>query len=222
MHFQFLVEDDSTNKLIDAVMIKLLRKYSEKKITFDCKAFKGIGGFVKKGKPLEQKTGKLLNDLPMYLRAFNRELSYWDKAALVIVLDNDKRDTTQFRKQLENMAIQNKIQIDHVFCIAIKEMEAWLLGDLNAIEAAYPQVRKTYIRSYTQDGICDTWEVLANMIYPGGLTALKKRSGGAYMEIGKAKSEWATKIGIYLDLANNQSPSFQYFINSLKIRIEAA
>ena len=63
------------------------------------------------------------------------------------------------------MAIQNKIQIDHVFCIAIKEMEAWLLGDLNAIEAAYPQVRKTYIRSYTQDGICDTWEVLANMIY---------------------------------------------------------
>lgn len=109
----------------------------------------------------------------MYLRAFNRELSYWDKAALVIVLDNDKRDTAQFRKQLENMAIQNKIQIDHVFCIAIKEMEAWLLGDLNAIEAAYPQVRKTYIRSYTQDGICDTWEVLANMIYPGGLTALK-------------------------------------------------
>ncbi|WP_278337002.1 hypothetical protein [Eisenbergiella massiliensis] len=42
------------------------------------------------------------------------------------------------------------------------------------------------------------------------------------MEIGKAKSEWAAKIGIYLDLANNQSPSFQYFINSLKIRIEAA
>ena len=75
---------------------------------------------------------------------------------------------------------------------------------------------------YTSDGICDTWEVLANMIYPGGLTALKKRSGGAYMEIGKAKSEWAAKIGIYLDLANNQSPSFQYFINSLKIRIEAA
>lgn len=51
MHFQFLVEDDSTNKLIDAVMIKLLRKYSEKKITFDCKAFKGIGGFVKRESP---------------------------------------------------------------------------------------------------------------------------------------------------------------------------
>ena len=74
------------------------------------------------------------------------------------------------------MAIQNKIQIDHVFCIAIKEMEAWLLGDLNAIEAAYPQVRKTYIRSYTQDGICDTWEVLANMIYPGRPDRPEKRS----------------------------------------------
>lgn len=101
-------------------------------------------------------------------------------------------------------------------------MEAWLLGDLNAIEAAYPQVRKTYIRSYTQDGICDTWEVLANMIYPGGLTALKKRSGGAYTEIGKIKGEWAARIGSYLNFANNKSPSFQYFINSLKNRIEAA
>lgn len=222
MRFQFLVEDDSTNKLIEAVMLKLQKEYSEKEITFDCKAFKGIGGFVKKGKPLEQKTGKLLNDLPMYLRAFNRELSYWDKAALVIVLDNDKRDAAQFRKKLESMATQNNIQIDHVFCIAVKEMEAWLLGDLNAIEAAYPQVRKTYIRSYIQDGICDTWEVLANMIYPGGLAALKKRSGGVYTEIGKIKGEWDARIGSYLDFANNKSPSFQYFINSLKNRIEAA
>ena len=60
MHFQFLVEDDSTNKLIEAVMIKLLRKYSEKKITFDCKAFKGIGGFVKGKAPgtEDRKTSK--------------------------------------------------------------------------------------------------------------------------------------------------------------------
>lgn len=64
---------------------------------------------------------------------------------------------------------------DCVFCIAVKEMEAWLLGDETAIENAYPSVRKKFLKSYEQDGICDTWEVLANMVYPGGLAGLRNQ-----------------------------------------------
>lgn len=141
-------------------------------------------------------------------------------STLFIVLDNDKRDVKLFRKELEDVALYNMIVIDHVFCIAVKEMEAWLLGDADAIEKAYPSLRKNLFKKYVQDDICDTWEILADMVYPGGLAKLKKISKGSYYEIGKAKKEWADNIGKYLNLTNNNSPSFRYFINSLKERIK--
>ncbi len=34
------------------------------------------------------------------------------------------------------------ILTDHVFCVAVKEMEAWLLGDIEAIEKAYPKLKR--------------------------------------------------------------------------------
>ncbi len=48
------------------------------------------------------------------------------------------------------------ILCDYVFCIAVKEMEAWLLGDREAIQKAYPMQRRQYIKKYRQDEICDT------------------------------------------------------------------
>ena len=53
---------------------------------------------------MEQKTGKLLNDLPMYMKAFGKVLQNMKDSALVIVLDNDKRDVKQFREALEELA----------------------------------------------------------------------------------------------------------------------
>lgn len=113
------------------------------------------------------------------------------------------------------------ILCDYVFCVAIKEMEAWLLGDAVAIKEAYPNAKMQYIKKYQQDGICETWEVLADIVYPHGLSRLKKKAGGSYLEIGKAKCEWADKIGGCLHLHENVSPSYQYFIGELEKRILA-
>ena len=60
------------------------------------------------------------------------------------------------------------------------------------------------------------------MVYPGGLAALQKKSRNSYSETGKAKCEWADKIGSVLNLEENLSPSFQRFLNELQKRIEAA
>ena len=106
-----------------------------------------------------------------------------------------------------------------IFCIAIKEMEAWLLGDIKAIIKAYPDAKIQYIKKYKQDAVCRTWEVLSDSIYPQGLSNLRKRAGGSYSEIGKAKCEWADKIGRCLHLHENASPSYQYFIGELEKRI---
>ena len=130
------------------------------------------------------------------------------------------RDAEMFRKELEILAIESMVFTDHVFCIAVKEMEAWLLGDMEAIEAAYPNVRKGAVKNYTQDEIGDTWEVLANAVYKNGLSGLRKKAGNAYTEVGKAKKEWADRIGAFMDLEHNHSPSFQYFVSNLKDRIE--
>lgn len=98
-----------------------------------------------------------------------------------------------------------EILVNHV----MDKMQKWLLGDAEAIKKAYPNARMQCIKKYEQDAICETWEVLADMVYPKGVSKLKKKSGDGYAEIGKAKCEWADQIGRYLDLHNNQSPSYQ-------------
>ena len=217
MHFQYLVEDSSSAELIGILMDKIADDNPD--VTFNCKSFRGIGGFTKRNTVKETKTGKLLNDLATYLRGFNRSLQ-GIPAAIVVVLDNDDRQGEAFREELENVARQNMILADHVFCIAVEEVEAWLLGDQKALTAAYPAARSQVLREYVQDSICGTWEVLADAIYPGGIARIKKNHL-SYMEIGRLKSEWARQIGIHMDLQNNASPSFNYFIQEIKRRIAA-
>lgn len=219
MYFQFLVEDNSTAVLVGHVMDKLKDKYGRDNVYYNIKFFKGIGHLRKVGSAMEQKTGKLLNDLPRYMRGISKSLQQMGEAAIVVVLDNDKRDVQTFRTELEHMAAENMILCDHTFCIAVKEMEAWLLGAPDAIKEAYPNARMQFLKKYEQDAICDTWEVLAEIVYPKGLRNLKKLAGGSYAEIGNAKCEWSDRIGRCLRLDENLSPSYRQFIGELEKRI---
>lgn len=218
MHFQFLIEDMSGEILIRHVMHKIQKK--SETVTFDCKSFKGIGGFKISSKVKDVKTDKLLNDLKIYLRGFDKTLRGID-AAIIIVLDNDARETEQFKQQLEQQAALAIISIDYVFCIAVEEMEAWLLGDKEALACAYPDVREAVIKEYKQDSICGTWEVLANAVFKGGLKSFKKECP-TYRETGKYKAEWADAIGRHMEFERNVSPSFQEFINELLSRVKSA
>lgn len=215
VHFQFLVEDLSGEKLIRRVMEKI--QMTADGISYDCKSFKGIGGLKVGSNAAQVKTDKLLNDLPQYLRGFDKSLQ-GIKAAIIIVLDNDKRITGEFERQLEAVANDAHITIDHVFCIAVEEMEAWLLGDIKALYSAYPNARDSVLKEYVQDSICGTWEVLANAVYKGGIKKFKKDCP-TFREVGKYKCEWADRIGVYLNLCDNCSPSFQYFLDAIYSRI---
>ena len=196
-------------------MDKLLMEHRDS--TYAYKAFKGIGGFTKKNTVKETRTNKLLNDLMTYMRGFQRSLQGID-AAIIIVLDNDDRDPEQFKKELTDIALINKISIDHVFCLAIEEVEAWLLGDTNAVINAYPNAKVNIMREYEQDSICGTWELLADVVYKGGMRQIIKKKM-SYMEIGKLKCEWAANIGKYMILENNVSPSFKFFVNTINERL---
>ena len=206
MYYQFLTEDRSGEALIEIVMEKIKQTYPD--LIYRIKPFGGIVHFPKGNTAKEIKTKKLLNSLPTYLRGFDKSLQNIS-AVIVVVLDNDDRDAAEFQKELENVAMQHMIAIDHVFCLAIEEIEAWLLGDEDAVRAAYPQARLSALHSYRQDSICGTWETLADAVYKGGRQKMKKQP---FSERGRIKNEWARKIGAHLDLTQNRSPSFNGFL----------
>ena len=214
MYYQFLIEDKSSEQLIDVLMQKFALLYPD--TLYNCKSFHGIGGFTKKNTVKETKTGHLLDDLATYLRGFNKSLQSFP-SVIVIVLDNDDHNTEEFRNSLEQVADQNMITVDHVFCIAVEEVEAWLLGDENAITSAYPNVKLSVLHNYVQDSICGTWETLANAIYPGGYSKLIKNAV-SYSEIGRIKAEWSRNIGAYMEFNSNNSPSFNYFFSEIQRR----
>lgn len=107
MHFQYLVEDQSGAALIRILMQKIVELYPN--ATYDCKGFRGIGGFTRKNTIKETKTGKLLNDLATYLRGFDRSLQSFP-SVIIVVLDSDDHDVQQFRSELEAVAMQNMFQ----------------------------------------------------------------------------------------------------------------
>lgn len=167
-YIEFLVEDKSGEILVDQVMQKyVLRKEN---IEYTINSFKGIGKIPSKAKNLSQiKSGRLLTDLPLYLRGIGRSLETMPgKKAIFVIFDKDNVDCS--------------LQV--FFCIAIEEMEAWLLGDKEAVIKAYPRAKKQLLQKYVQDSIIGTWECLADIVYKGGLHSLK-RDATSYYEIGK-------------------------------------
>lgn len=105
------------------------------------------------------------------------------------------------------------------FCIAIEEGEAWLLGDILAIKEAYPNARDNVLRSYENDSICGTWELLADAVFSGGANGLKNKGG---QTVGREKSVWAEKITPHMNVDTNASPSFQYFREEIRGLAQAA
>ncbi len=222
MYFYFLIEDQSGEVLIRHIMEKYKREFPE--LIYETKSFRGIGGIPKNVMANKVKTNKLLTDLPQYLRGFDKSLQLVPDACLFIVLDNDANDTTQFRTALEEIACESLLTLDYVFCIAVEEIEAWLLGDKTALDAAYPDRHGRIISvlsQYRQDSICGTWEKLADIVIKGGYDKYRK-TNPSFVQTGKHKKEWAEQIGAQMDIRRNASPSFNNMISALDMRVMRA
>lgn len=213
MHFEVLVEDRSGKKALDILIPKIIGDQH----TFKVHAYQGIGRIPKNLRVRENINSRpLLNLLPKLLKGYGKTFSgYPDNypAAVVLVCDLDDKCLKAFRRELVDILDSCNPQPETRFCIAIEKGEAWFLGDLAAIKAAYPKAKNNVLDSYINDSICGTWELPADAVYPGGSNNLKNKG---WQGVGREKSNWSEKIIPHMDVENNASTSFRYFLGKVR------
>jgi|SRR6476469_297434 len=214
MHFEILVEDISGKTALEILIPKII---STEQHTFNIHPYKGIG-HIPKGLKSASETKKriLLDQLPRLVQGYGKTFSKYPPdcpAVLIVICDLDDRCLSTFRRELLDIVDKCNPQPKTQFCIAIEEGEAWYIGDLAAVKAAYRRAKEAVLNSYTNDSICGTWEKLADAVYSGGSKELSKLG---WQEVGKEKSNWANKIPPHMEVDNNLSPSFCYFRDKLR------
>lgn len=213
MHFEILVEDISGKTALDIIVPKIIGNEH----TFNVHSYKGIGRIPQGLKSnSDPKKRILLDQLPRLIQGFGKTFASYPpdySAVLIIICDLDDRCLSAFRKELLDLVGKCNSSPETHFCIAIEEGEAWYLGDLVAVKAAYPNAKDVILNSYINDSICGTWEKLADAVFVGGSEKLSKLGR---QRIGEEKSIWAKNISPYMDVDKNQSLSFCYFRNKLR------
>ena len=214
MHFEILVEDISGRTALEILIPKII---STEQHTFKIHPYKGIGHIPKGLKSASDPNKRmLLAELPRLVQGYGKTFSKYPPdcpAVLIVIFDLDGQVLSTFRKELLDIVDKCNPQPKMQFCKAIEEGEAWYLGDLAAVKAAYPEAKESVLKEYTNDSICGTWEQLANAVFSGGHDKLSKQSKQA---IGLEKTKWANNIAPHMDVDNNLSPSFCYFRDKLR------
>ncbi|MBH2010339.1 MAG: DUF4276 family protein [Xanthomonadaceae bacterium] len=209
MHIEFLVEDSSGEKLLAQLLPRILGEQGQLH-TWRLKAYKGIGripqGLTAKADPAKR---MLLDQLPRLLQGYGKTPGI---DAVVVVLDTDRRDCRDFLQELTALTQGCKPAPRTLFRLAVEEMEAWYLGDREALLKAYPRAKREVLDRYVQDSACGTWELLADAVHAGGVAAIKK---AGWPLPGQIKHEWADRIGPFVSLNQNASPSFGKFRDAL-------
>lgn len=210
MHIEVLVEDSSGAALIET-LLPLVIGLEGAPHTWRVLSYKGIGripkGLTTKADPAKR---ALLDQLPRLLAGYGKTPGY---ETVVVVLDSDRRNCKEFLAELNTVLKECAPAPRTLFRLAVEEMEAWLLGDRQALLTGYPKAKRDVLARYTQDSVCGTWELLADAIHPGGHAAIQK---AGWPLPGQMKHEWAKKISPHMDIETNTSPSFGKFRDGLR------
>jgi hypothetical protein len=198
MNIEFLVEERSAEEALRELLPKLLAAPH----TWMIHAYQG--------------KQDLLEKLPARLRGYAKFIpATW---AIVVVVDADAEDCLALKARLEEAAHRASLQttaralggarVQVVNRIAVEELEAWLLGDADAVRAAYPRVLQTFEekrRFRDPDAIRGgTWEALQQLLQRAG-----------YYPQGMPKIEVAKSIAQHMDPQRNRSGSFRCFIEAV-------
>jgi hypothetical protein len=133
-------------------------------------------------------------------------------------MDSDEIPPEEVESNIRSMLRRYSGPLPHVIGICVEEIEAWLLGDAQAILSAYPDADMDVVRRYDQDSICGTWETLARCVHPETAERVIKIG---YPAIGQYKYAWCRDISIHMDPDRNASPSFRRFLAHLEAALHS-
>ena len=133
-------------------------------------------------------------------------LSKNQNAIIVIIHDQDDHDCIVLKNTL--LTLSKNANCPILIRIACKELESWFLGDMKAIEKAFPKFKSDkWInkKKFRNVDIIQKPSIIIKKIIP----ELKN-----YDVIPKRKI--AERISTYMDVNNNRSLSFNHFVEGLK------
>lgn len=212
MHIEILSEDKSGAFVVE----KLTRGIADKvgcDAQITVRPHRGCGSLPKdlSAKPPKY-TGSLLDLLPAKCRAYNEVYKGTDMV-LVAIMDSDQKDPNELRQEMYAVMHKYAPDIRSVVGLCTEEIEAWLLGDREAVRKAYPNLDEDALCGYEQDSVCGTWETLCRVVEPDNADDLIDIG---YPAIGHYKSRWAITIARYMEADNNISPSFLNYRNAIE------
>jgi hypothetical protein len=194
MHIEFLVEEPSMQAALENLLPRLLPAQT----TFRILAFQG--------KP------DLLSKLSVRLRAYANWIP--PDYRIVVLVDEDRQDCRELKRQLEAAARQAGLstktsggaRFQVLNRIVIEELEAWFLGDPEALRQAYPGLPASLERRFPDPDAVNggTWETLARLLQRHG-----------YFQGGYRKLEAASTISAHMNPERNRSNSFRVFRDGL-------
>jgi len=214
MHFEILVEGQTELTALSYLMSKIIGEYEDPH-TWKIHKHQGIGRLPddKMIKP-NKNDRTLLHNLPSKLRAYGNGMK--DNEVVILLVDLDGReDCTAFKNELKSVLDFCEKKPILLIRIAIEELEAWYLGDREAIATAFPNYNQKIFDSYIQDSQIGTWEMLADIIHPNGLVNLNKNGKRSVLVL-EEKKKWTKAISPYMDVDNNLSPSFCCFRDGIR------
>ncbi len=138
-----------------------------------------------------------------------RKLRGWREPGVrfVVVQDQDSGDCHAAKETLVELCRAAR-RPDTVVRIVCRELEAWYVGDIDALSAAFPQARESVLRNLrgarfrNPDSVVQPAKALADLI-----PNFQKRQG-------------ARSMAQVISRDNNRSRSFQVFINGVQKLLE--
>jgi hypothetical protein len=121
----------------------------------------------------------------------------------VILRDNDGGDCQANKQDLLDLAAQTGKP--HHVRIVCQELEAWFIGDLAAVELAFPESRATQYEHAARFRSPDKVQGASNLI---------EEITGSAAKVGRAN-----QIAPHMELKGNRSPSFQVLISTIQAQL---
>ncbi len=198
MHIEMLLEEPSTEAFLHGFLPRILPDTTSWRLI----PFQGKSDLLSK---LEDRLKGYAAWIPEDFR-------------IVVLVDEDRENCQQLKAKMEAAAIAANLVTksaagDGAFTvlnrIAVEELEAWFLGDIEVLRSAYrgiPASLASRAQFRDPDAVAGgTWEALERVLQRAG-----------HFSSGLRKIELARTMALHLNPDNNESRSFNYFINGLK------